>query len=670
MGSVQSRVLCLFVVFRWWLLMKCVFTATAVVSFPGAALAADLEHGTLADLELLREETIITPLRHEHSISQAPSNVYVITDEDIRHSGATDLPTVLRRVPGLEVMQMNGADFNVSARGDNQVFANKMLVLVDGRSIYVDVQGSVFWKAIPVTLPEIKRIEVVKGPIESLYGFNAFDGVINIITKAPEEMKGTTVQLGGGEFGTLTNAAVHAGRHGRLGYRLSAGEDQNQQWKDRGALAFRAYKFNAQTEYALSGQSRLLLSGGLVDANRFQGPVTDRATLIGQFTDSYANATYERPNFFVRAWWREFDTTADFFTHPGLAPFLSIRDRNGSGRAAFVNDSYNLEAQHAVELAGSNRLTYGVNYRHNSLSSNIIDRFGREDRLGFYLQDEWHATRALTFIAGLRYDLHTEINPTISPRIALLYKLSSDQTLRASVSVAYRPPTLLETHLDTRPVVLTPTGPETTFGLPTSNLKPEQIVSYEAGYQGWFLRHRLRVRSDLFFNHISDLIAIADPSTQTSFNVNSGEGDIYGGEASVEFLAARWLSGFANYAYQEISQTFAGRVQRGGPRFKFSAGLRGEWSNGVSGEVVLHHYGAAVYPVDPTFSSFASLGAAQPDPRIGSYNLLNLRVAYVFWRERAEAAVSAFNALNDRHKEHPLGETIGSRIMGWLTLKL
>ena len=89
-----------------------------------------------AELELLKEETVSIASRYEQPISEAPSNVYVITDEDIRHSGATDLPTVLRRIPGIEVMQTTGADFNVSARGDNQLLANKMLVLVDGRSIY------------------------------------------------------------------------------------------------------------------------------------------------------------------------------------------------------------------------------------------------------------------------------------------------------------------------------------------------------------------------------------------------------------------------------------------------------------------------------------------------------------------------------------------------------
>ena len=104
------------------------------------------------ELELLKEEeTVSIATRYEQPISQAPSNVYVITDEDIRHTGATDIPTVLRRVPGLDVMQATGADFHVSARDDNQLFANKILVMVDGRSIYIDGQGLALWKSLPIT---------------------------------------------------------------------------------------------------------------------------------------------------------------------------------------------------------------------------------------------------------------------------------------------------------------------------------------------------------------------------------------------------------------------------------------------------------------------------------------------------------------------------------------
>jgi iron complex outermembrane receptor protein len=143
----------------------------APVPLPGYTeeLNAQPDQPPIPEPELIKEEeTVSIASRHEQPISQAPANVYVITDEDIRHSGATDIPTLLRRIPGMEVMQTTGADFNVSVRGDNQLSANKLLVMVDGRSIYVDFQGQVYWKAIPVTLPEIKRIEVLKGPASVL----------------------------------------------------------------------------------------------------------------------------------------------------------------------------------------------------------------------------------------------------------------------------------------------------------------------------------------------------------------------------------------------------------------------------------------------------------------------------------------------------------------------
>ena len=143
-----------------------VLTILLVIQVPLPAYAEESrtrsDQTLIPELELIKEEeTVSIASRYEQPISQAPANVYVITDEDILHSGATDIPTILRRVPGLDVMQTTGADFNVSVRGNNQLQANKLLVMVDGRSIYVDAQGQVFWKAIPVTLPEINRIEVL-----------------------------------------------------------------------------------------------------------------------------------------------------------------------------------------------------------------------------------------------------------------------------------------------------------------------------------------------------------------------------------------------------------------------------------------------------------------------------------------------------------------------------
>jgi len=625
------------------------------------------DQALIPELDLIKEEeTVSIAARHEQPISQAPANVYVITDEDIRHSGATDLPTVLRRVPGMDVMQVSGADFNVSARGNNQSFANKMLVLVDGRSIYVDIQGVVWWKAIPVTLPEIKRIEVLKGPASSIYGFNAFDGIINIITKSPEEMKGTTLQFGGGELGTISSAAIHANKIGDFSYRLSIGRDQNQQWRNRDALAFRSNKFNVHSEYALPSDAKLLVSGGFVDVNRFDGPIGETVSVSTRPSLGYANVSYERGNFFLRGSWSAYWDSTTNTINPLLANFIRLTDRDGSSVMPFMSNTYNFEAQHALELGASNRLTYGANYRHNSLSSSGTDAFGRENRLGLYLQDEWRATQSLTLVAGLRYDLDSFINPTVSPRVALIYQASPEHTFRASASAAYRPPTMLETRVDQQAVTTVPfIFTNTTFIKGASNLHPEQIISYEAGYQGWFFKHRLRLRADLFFNHLSDLVTNRTSGSTASFINDPGQADIYGGEAGIEFLATSWLTGFANYSYQEIGQSFSGTARRGAPRFKYNAGLRGDWNNGWNGEVALHHVGAATYPVAATFTALAAIpttGVVVPPEHIGSYNLLNLRGAYKFWQQKAEAgymrdaevAISAFSALNDTHKEHPV----------------
>jgi len=631
----------------------------------------------------MEEETVSTAIRREQPISQAPSNVYVITAEDIRQSGAPDVPTVLRRIPGLEVMQITGAEFNVSARGNNQSLANKMLVLVDGRSVYIDMQGFVFWKGLPVTLPEIKQIEVIKGPIAALYGFNAYDGVVNIITKSPDEMKGTTLQAGGGEIGTVSTSAIHAGSSGKLQFRVSGGYEQNHQWRDRDVLAFRSYKFNGQTEYALSGPSKVSVSGGFVYMDPHDGPVVGSGTTL--VTPSvklpYANLVYENRGFLVRSYWNGFFADSDALPHPLLrdcvqtTDCVKTTDPSGNSHLTFAGNTYNVEGQHSLKVGASGQLTYGINYRHNTFSCNCASAFGHEDRLGVYVQGEWSPIRSLNVVGGVRYDLHSQINPTYSPRLAVLFTPFRDHTLRAQASVAYRPPTLFETFEDARlvPLVPNPFLPTTNLVLGSKNLDPERILSYELGYQGWFYRHRLRVRADFFYNRISDLIGL-DSTSNIVRTVNTGDAEIYGGEVGVEFQAASWLTGFANYSYQEIAKNITGLAQRGAPQSKVNAGLRGEWENGLSGEAVFHFVGSASYPFAPSFEAYGK----SPGNEVEAYSLLNLRAGYRFWeqetaagyRRSAEAAISVFNALDDEHKEHPLGELIGRRVMAWLTLKL
>lgn len=640
--------------------------------------ASSLTEAALRDEALyLREETVVTAIRREQPISQSPSNLYVITEEDIRLSGATDIPTLLRRVPGMEVIQMTAGEFNVSARGDNQQRANKLLVLVDGRSVFIDLQATASWTQLPITFPEIRRIEVLKGPASAIYGFNAFDGVVNIITKSGADMAGTTLQTGYGEFGTLRSAGVQAGTIGKFDYRFSIGRDQQQQWRDRNALGYRIHRFNGQTTYAITNDSSIKIAGGIVDTNRFDFASADILRLNTPSTLAYSEALYERTNFFLRFNWQGNNIAIDSDPLTSLAGIITTTDTFGRSHGVPYNGhTYNAESQYTIDLIPSHRLILGGNYRRNTISGSQLIENGHEDRFGVYLQDDWRPIENLTVNAGIRIDLHNQLNPTYSPRVALLYSPIPDHTIRLSGSVAYRTPTLVETFQQIS-TTFTPFGFSTTstlFG--NRNLAPEQIVSYEAGYQGWYFAHRVRLRADVFYNQVSDLIAPTVINPNTSRYLNAGEADIYGGETGIEVLAASWLRGFANFAYQEAidQSSIDPRVQRGAPRFKVNAGLQGNWNNGLNAEAAVHHVDSAAYTVDPTFQTFAGLGlippGAVPTSRMDSYTLLNLRGGYRFWLDRAEVAISVFNALNDRHREHPLADLLGSRVMGWLTLTL
>ncbi len=631
----------------------------------------------------LKEETVSIASRYEQPISRAPSAVYVITDEDIRSSGATDVPTLLRRVPGMEVMQTNAVDFNVSVRGNNQISANKLLVQVDGRSIYVDQAGIVFWKQLPVALIEIKRIEVLKGPASAVYGFNAFDGVVNIITKSPEEMRGTTLQVAGGEIGTLLTNAIHAGTSGKWGYRLSAGHEQTQRWSNHDAPAINGQRIGGVTEYHLSGDGTIRAEAGLARSNPYNGILNSISTGENNLSQSYALVSYEQNGLLVRGWWNGLFSEANALIHPLLAPLLGVTDRFGRTNQEFSLSTYDIETRYRFRPFEPLHVNIGANYRHIISSSNMLSSRIPEDRLGLYTQGDWQVWPSLELSAGLRYDLDTFITPTLSPRGALVYHLNLNHSLRLSSSLAHRPPTTNDVNINAlNPVMLPGLSPVTTPIQGSSDVRPEQIASHEVSYQGWWWDHRLRTRVTGFYNHISDLIVFRNPTGNPlngAHPMNGGVADVYGGEVSAEVLLTSWLSGFANYAYQEVGQSSSGFSRRGFPHHKMNAGLRVNWPQ-FKGEIIYHHVGAASYPLADAFTNLARFfptGTVLPAEDVRSYNLLNVRLGYLLWRQQsgdhvreAELAISVFNALNDTHREHPLGDLLGTRVMGWLTVKL
>ncbi|UCD86059.1 MAG: TonB-dependent receptor, partial [Deltaproteobacteria bacterium] len=225
------------------------------LSSVNSVLAQQNEEGIgEADLFFV-EEYMVTAAKRKQTVSESPSAVTVITEEDIRHSGATNVGELLRMVPGFEVVEFTPSDTGIGARGQNKPMSNGILVMVNGRSIYLDFYGTVFWAFTDISLESVKRIEIIRGPGSALYGANAFHGVVNIITKEPEDVQGDNLSLTGGNLNTHINA-IHSGKYGELGYLLSAGWEQAFHRED--GVSRRYPRERISLDYMLDDDSKII----------------------------------------------------------------------------------------------------------------------------------------------------------------------------------------------------------------------------------------------------------------------------------------------------------------------------------------------------------------------------------------------------------------------------
>ncbi|MDH3254011.1 MAG: TonB-dependent receptor plug domain-containing protein, partial [Acidobacteriota bacterium] len=209
--------------------LRIVLLACSLVVVPSLAAAQDpagqsepgeSEEDT-AELESIEDVIVVTASRTEQRLNEVPASMTVLSSEDMEKIPADDFGDYLRNVPGLNVAQMSARDVQVSGRGATFSLANNELVLMDNRTLYLDFFGFVMWDFVPMDANEIKQIEVVRGPGSAVWGANAMTGVINLITKKPREMQGTSIKLGGGELGTAFAAVTHAGASDTFGYKIS-----------------------------------------------------------------------------------------------------------------------------------------------------------------------------------------------------------------------------------------------------------------------------------------------------------------------------------------------------------------------------------------------------------------------------------------------------------------
>ena len=238
-----------------------------------------------ASLEDLMNMEVTSVSKKEQTLSNTAAAVYVISKEDIRRSGATNIPDLLRMVPGVEVAQIDASEWAVSIRGFNSDFSNKVLVLIDGRSIYADSFSGVYWDQVRVPVENIERIEVIRGPGGTVWGANAVNGVINIITKSAADTKGLTMSAGGGSSETTDAFVQHGGDAGsngayRVFSRYSNVNNSLLPGGSRGADGWHSMQAGGRSDWSLSSRDSvsaqadfLMLAGGETELAVFTAPL-------------------------------------------------------------------------------------------------------------------------------------------------------------------------------------------------------------------------------------------------------------------------------------------------------------------------------------------------------------------------------------------------------------
>lgn len=598
--------------------------------------------------------------KHPMNISDSPSATYLITEEDIRHSGATNIPDLLRMVPGIDVMAVSASDFNVSARGNNQLLSNKILVLIDGRFVYQDMFGMVFWETLTVQLEDIRQIEIVLGPGSALYGANAFNGVINIVTKDPYEDPGTVISVRNGNPPLSLNGITHRGRTGNFSYKVSASDNKIDKWEESNIASKQFYphdrsediqKFRGLLQYHPTMDSAISISGGKSSGTIEFFPLEYLAVIPWSSEISWYRAMYKDPRLMIH-----------YFENYGNQEIYGSTDDKLSYRTGEGEITYTFSA------GSKNIITAGATTRKNMIDMRRTGVFYSEP-WGIYLQDDLKLSDKLMFIGGARYDYYPLAGYQTSPRGSLVYHLTEENTLRLSAGKAYRNPSFFESYLDYWEILAKDPSPEIHniwFILNGSrNLEPEEIVSYETGFQ--YRNGSSHYGINLYYNDIKNIIG---HRYKTSASCEGGDYPVnicigkefintysaysYGGEASVENRLTKTLSARTGYAYLEMFNKETGKRIESSPLHNLSGEFRYKSPSGLA--VNLHglYHGKTVWNVE-SFSvdpQTLNLTSGSETFEVPEYTIFNLNLAWKL-NDNMEISLAGSNIFNHRHREFP-----------------
>jgi len=607
----------------------------------GAACGAPARAQSIDDLrqmsiDQLADVSVSSVTKSSEPLHDAPAAIYVITHDDIIRSGATSIPDMLRLAPNLFVAQTSASSFTVSARGfsgsnNAQNFSNKLLVMIDGRSVYTPLYSGVYWDMQDVLPEDIDRIEVISGPGATLWGANAFNGVINIITKKASETQGLTADIGAGNFQQIASFQYGGHLGDDLAWRAYAktfedldtvtasGAKARDNWSKPQA-GFRAdWTPDAADQLTLQGD---IFSGDIADS----GPQNDTISggnVLGRWNHGWSDGA----NLQVQAY------------------FDRASQSTNMGGGAFWVDTYDLDVQHSFSLGALNQIVWGGGVRSDvynitSGSGLSFQPSGRDLVLGdLFVQDSFSITSSLKLIGGLKLENDPFSGLAPLPDLRLSWTPNDKTLLWAAVSQAIRSPTPFDrdVHEAVGGVNLLNAG---------GTFQSEKLIAYEVGARLQPI-DRLSFSVSTYYNVYNDLRSI-EFTPVTLFPLrwgNAMRGDAYGVEAWGDYRLTSWWRLSAGFSAEHEQLSF----QAG------DAGLLGKGEAGddpvAQGQVRSSMNLGRDVTFDATLRSVSSL----PDPAVPAYTELNARLGWNV-TPKIQLSVSGFNLLHAYHLEYPSSE--------------
>ncbi|MCD6394088.1 MAG: TonB-dependent receptor, partial [Planctomycetes bacterium] len=484
-------------------------------------------------IEELMNVEVTTVSKQDDTLFKTPAAVTVLTSEDIRRSGHQSIPEVLRMVPGIHVAKIDSNKWAITSRGFNHMYAGKLLVLIDGRSVYTPLFSGVYWDVQDVMLEDVERIEVIKGPGGTLWGANAVNGIINIITKNAGDTQGTLVTGGMGTEERAFSSLRHGGKLGENAcYRAYV------KYFDRDEAVYANGSHANDRSDALrggfridwdKGQDHVTLQGDLYDGHSAQ---RIRLTSPGLNFQRDDNPDVSGWNVLTR-WTRRYSDSSDMSLQ-----FYYDRTERYAINLGESRDTFDVDFQHRFQLLDGHNLIWALGYRHTG--DNIDNTYtvafspsSRDDTLftGFVQDEIAIVDDLLKLIVGTKVEKNDYTDYEFQPSARLLWTPDERNTFWTAFTRAVSTPSRCYTDMTMKfneiPVAMQFTG--------NPGLKSQEVKSYELGYRVT-PKENVFLDCSLFYNEYDRLFAQENnPTALDQIYDNTLYGETYGAET-----AAHW----------------------------------------------------------------------------------------------------------------------------------